>query len=230
MSQPRMLSSPHDSAPAFFCGEPVWIVGIAKSAPKLLWVRDQLAALDEVEEAYVPTVKQTRIVYGREHEFETPIAGWGRYFFARLVIDPLGQWAKARYQDGVQALLPAHTPKPLPVSAGFIAHIRAEIESGKHAPREMIRALRRYLAGEAVDVVSGPLLGTYPEGISGEVESHSLRHGVKVKLSCAEGVKVVTLPADQLAPSGSTCRRTSAAPIRRRERTRAFRASRAAAL
>lgn len=223
----RMRSSPVDSAPALTTGS-VWIAGIAKSAPKLLWVRDQLAKLDEVEEAYVPTVKQARVVYGREREFETPIAGWGRYFFVRLVLDAAGGWAKARYQDGVQALLPAHCPRPLAVSERFINQIRAEIEGGQHQPRALVQALRRYLAGEAVDVVKGPLLAAYPDGISGEVESHSLRHGVKVKLSCPDGLKVVTLPADQLAPSGSERRQTRPGGHRRRQRMRAPPTARAA--
>lgn len=224
----RLLSSPLEGAPAWG-GDAVWVAGIAKQAPKLLWVRDQLLELGEVREAYVPSVKQTRIVFGKSREFETPIAGWGRYFFVRLVLDAAGGWTKARYQDGVQALLPAHSLRPIPVSDGFIERIRREIEEGKHQPRELLKLLRRYLAGEAVDVVNGPLLAAYPDGISGEVESHSLRHGVKVKLSCADGVKVITLPADQLAPSGSPSRQIASGLLRKRARTRAFQIARAAA-
>lgn len=221
-----MLSSPAAGAPAFFPNSPVWVAGVAQTASKLLWVRDELSRLDVVEEAYVPTISQVRTIYGKQREIETPIPGWGRYFFMRLLLDPAGEWARARYQDGVRSLLPAHSLKPLRIADRFIQSIKDEVESGKFAPA--VNLMRRFLAGEAVDVVKGHLLELDEEAHGTVIWQRGAR--VKLTVSCAGAEREVILPADQLAPSGSPRRQTRTGSHLRRNGaiTRAPRIARAA--
>lgn len=195
----RLHSSPLEDAPAWGgLTVPAWFV--FSTHPNAEFLAE--ARLEkEGFEVFMPAAAVKQTSQGRSVEIRRPV--FSGYGFVRLLIDcvadPTERWVKARYVEGVKALLPAHLAKPMPVPEGCVSDIRARIDAGEFSVSEIEKVLRRYVPGQQVQVVEGPL-ARGSELVTGRVIS---RRGdlVRLMLCCIGRETEVILRAKHLAPA-----------------------------